>query len=93
MWAKLQALAVPAGAELAALEFDFAPSAYSSLGVSTVLIAGELSRPRPPYGPSVDQFRDALRLEGVMLLEGHDHLAHVTGPLDLAHAINVGIGN
>lgn len=56
MWAKLKALAVPAGAELAAIEeFDFAPSAYVSFGVPTVLIAGELSRRRPPYGPSVDR--------------------------------------
>ena len=80
-------------AEAAALEeFDFAPSAYSSLGVPTVLIAGEHSRRRPPYGPSVEQFRDALQLENVTLLEGHDHLAHVTGPLDLARAINASIG-
>ena len=93
VWAKLRTLAVPAGAELAALEeFDFAPSAYSSLGVPTVLIAGEHSRHRPPYGPSVEQFRDALQLENVTLLEGHDHLAHVTGPLDLARAINASIG-
>jgi hypothetical protein len=60
--------------------------------VPTVLIAGELSRHRPPYGPSGDQFRHALRVEGVTLLEGHDHLAHVTGPLELARAINDGIG-
>ncbi|MDP3894344.1 alpha/beta fold hydrolase [Nocardioides sp.] len=93
-WAKLRTLAVPAGAELAAIgEFDFAPTAYSSLGVPAVLIAGELSRHRPPYGPSVDHFRDALRIEDVTLLEGHDHLAHVTGPLDLARAINAAVGN
>lgn len=93
VWTKLRALAAPAGAELAAIEaFDFVPAAYSSLGVPTSLIAGELSRHRPPYGPSVDRFRDALRVEDVTVLEDHDHLAHVTGPLALAEAINAGIG-
>jgi pimeloyl-ACP methyl ester carboxylesterase len=94
VWAKLRTLAVPAGAELAAIEeFDFAPSAYSSLGVPTALIAGELSRHRAPYGPSVDQFRVALGVEDITLLQGHDHLAHVTGPLNLARAINASIGS
>lgn len=93
-WARLRELSVPAGPELTAIEeFEFAPSAYSSLGVPAVLIAGDLSRNRPPYGPSVEQFRDALRLEDVTLLHGHDHLAHVTGPIELARAINAGIGN
>jgi pimeloyl-ACP methyl ester carboxylesterase len=93
VWSKLRALSAPAGAELTAIEeFEFAPAAYSSLGVPTVLIAGELSRHRPPYGPCVDRFLRALRLEDVIVLEGHDHLAHVTGPLDLARAINDSIG-
>lgn len=93
-WANLRALAAPAGAELTAIEdFDLAPAAYSSWGVPTTLIAGELSRHRPPYGPSVDRYRDLLRLDDVTLLGGHDLLAHVTGPLELARAINASIGD
>jgi hypothetical protein len=93
VWSKLRSLSVPAGAELAAIEaFELPSGAYASLGLPVVLVAGELSRHRPPYGPSVDRFRDALRVDDVTLLQEHDHLAHVTGPLDLARAINASIG-
>lgn len=85
-WSKLLQLAAPAAAELQAINhFALTPGAWTT---STTLIAGELSRNRPPYGPSLDLFRHALRVEGVTLLAGQDHLAHVTAPRELAHAIN-----
>lgn len=94
VWTVLRALAIPSGAELAAIQaFDFRPSAYSDLGVPVTLIAGALSRHRPPYGPSVDRFKDALGLDDVVVLPGHDHLAHVTGPQDLARAVNAALGD
>jgi pimeloyl-ACP methyl ester carboxylesterase len=91
-WAKLCALAASSGQELAAVQaFDLDPSAYADLGVPTTLVAGELSRHRPPYGPCVDLFQQALGVDEVVVLPGHDHLAHVTGPVELAAAIQQGL--
>ena len=91
-WPKLMELAAPAGAELAAIDrFDL--SIPGSWSVPTTLIAGELSRHRAPYGPSVDVFREALGVGQVVILDGQDHLAHVTAPLDLARAIEGGLGD
>lgn len=58
-WPKLKELAVPSGAEFQAIDRSgvVAPRTWD---VPTTLIAGELSRHRPPYGPSIDGFRDAL---------------------------------
>lgn len=91
-WDRLRRLAVPAGQELAAIEaFGFEEHSYAGLGVPVTLVAGELSRHRPPYGPSVDRYRAALGVDDVTLLAGHDHLAHVTGPVELAWAIERGL--
>ena len=90
VWPKLRTLADPAGPELTAINrFDFvAPDTWPT---PTTLIAGELSRHRPPYGPSTETYRQALGLESVVILEGQDHLAHVTAPLELARAIEGGL--
>lgn len=88
VWPTLLELAEPAGAELTAIEaFPFDPATYAALAQPITLIAGELSRHRAPYGPSVDRFRHALALDEVVILDGQDHLAHVTAPLELANAI------
>lgn len=89
-WPKLMQLASPAGAELLAIN-QFAFIAPKTWTTPTTLIAGELSRNRPPYGPSVDIFLEALDVEEATILAGQDHLAHVTAPQELAHAINGGL--
>lgn len=85
-WAHLKELARPAGAELDAIN-SFTLAAPENWAIPTTLIAGELSRHRPPYGPSIDHFREALEVDDVVILQGQDHLAHVTAPHDLASAI------
>jgi pimeloyl-ACP methyl ester carboxylesterase len=89
-WPKLMQLTEPAGAELRAIN-QFALTVPQSWTTPTTLIAGELSRNRPPYGPSVDMFKETLDVESVTILTGQDHLAHVTAPQELAHAINEGL--
>ncbi|MET4097602.1 alpha/beta hydrolase [Arthrobacter sp. UYCu712] len=89
-WPKLMELAAPASAELLSIN-HFVFTAPGSWATPTTLIAGELSRNRPPYGPSVDMFLQALNVEGVTILADQDHLAHVTSPQDLAQAINEGL--
>ncbi|MEC5182496.1 pimeloyl-ACP methyl ester carboxylesterase, partial [Arthrobacter sp. CG_A4] len=89
-WPKLMELAAPASAELLAIN-QFVFTAPRSWATPTTLIAGELSRNRPPYGPSVDMFLQALNVEGVTILADQDHLAQVTSPQDLAQAINEGL--
>lgn len=89
-WKRLCELAEPAAAELHAIDlFDFtAPEAWE---VPTTLIAGELSRYRPPYGPSVDVYREALALDSVTILRGQDHIAHITAPIELAQVIHAAL--
>jgi pimeloyl-ACP methyl ester carboxylesterase len=87
-WGRLRELAAPSAAELGAINgFDLEPDAYRSLGIPVMLVAGELSRHRPPYGPSVEVFREALGLDDVVLLGDQDHLAHITAPEALAGVI------
>ncbi len=90
-WPKLMELAHPAGPELTAINrYEWVtPGSWLT---PTELIAGELSRHRPPYGPSTEIYRQALGIEKVAILEGQDHLAHVTAPLALAGAIESGLG-
>jgi pimeloyl-ACP methyl ester carboxylesterase len=91
-WAKLRDLAAPLADELSAVDdFAFEPDAYRAIDVPVTVIAGEHSRHRPPYGPGVDLFRHALDQHDVVLLDGHDHLAHITGPGALAAAIESGL--
>jgi pimeloyl-ACP methyl ester carboxylesterase len=89
-WPKLMQLTEPAGAELRAIN-QFVLTVPQSWTTPTTLIAGELSRNRPPYGPSVDMFKETLEVGSVRILAGQDHLAHVTAPQQLAHAINEGL--
>jgi pimeloyl-ACP methyl ester carboxylesterase len=89
-WPKLMQLTEPAGAELQAIN-QFVLTVPQAWITPTTLIAGELSRNRPPYGPSVDMFKETLDVESVQILAGQDHLAHVTAPEELAHAINEGL--
>lgn len=89
-WPHLMRLAETASAELLAVN-NFAFTAPKSWTIPTTIIAGEHSRNRPPYGPSVDTFMEALQLEDITILSNEDHLAHVTAPKDLAHAINHGL--
>lgn len=91
-WPKLLQLAVPAGAELLGIN-EFAFAASESWTIPTTIVAGERSRHRPPYGPSVDLFLHALHVSDVVILAGQDHLAHVTAPQELARAIDDGIGD
>lgn len=88
-WPKLMELAAPAGAELLAIN-QFMFTEPESWATPTTIIAGQLSRNRPPYGPGVDMFQQALHIDNVTILEDQDHLAHVTAPQDLARAINEG---
>ena len=88
-WPKLMQLAAPAGAELLAIN-QFTVTAPQSWTTPTTIIAGEHSRSRPPYGPSVDMFVEALQVKDVTILWDEDHLAHVTAPHALAQAINQG---
>lgn len=44
-----------------------------------------------PIGPSVDAVRDALAVADVEILAGHDHLAHLTAPDELAHVVATGL--
>lgn len=89
-WPKLMQLTEPAGAELQAIS-QFILTVPQSWTTPTTLIAGELSRNRPPYGPSVDMFMETLDVDSVTILAGQDHLAHVTAPQELARAINEGL--
>jgi pimeloyl-ACP methyl ester carboxylesterase len=92
-WRKLCDLAAPLAEELTAIDnFAFDPTAYRKLDVPTTLIAGQLSTQRAPYGPSIDLFKQALDLDDVIVLPEQDHLAHVTAPEQLAHAIESGLG-
>ena len=91
VWPKLLQLAAPAGAELVAIN-DFAFTTWEPWTTPTTIIAGEHSRNRPPYGPSVDLFIDALHVTEITILADQDHLAHVTAPQELARAIEDGIG-
>ena len=91
-WPKLMQLAAPASAELSAIN-SFTFAAPQSWTTPTTIIAGEHSRNRPPYGPSVDVFVEALQIRDVSILRGEDHLAHVTAPNALAQAINKGLDN
>src|SRR5690606_18901464 len=63
------------------------PAGYRSLGVPVALVAGELSRHRPPYGGALERVRATLGVDDVTLLPGQDHLAHVTGPDLLARTL------
>ena len=89
-WSKLMQLTEPAAAELQAIN-QFVLTVPQAWATPTTLIAGELSRNRPPYGPSVDKFMETLDVDRVTILPGQDHLAHVTAPQELAHAINEGL--
>ncbi|MDQ0635056.1 pimeloyl-ACP methyl ester carboxylesterase [Arthrobacter pascens] len=89
-WPKLMQLTEPAAAELQAIN-QFVLTVPPAWTTPTTLIAGELSRNRPPYGPSVDKFMETLDVGRVTILAGQDHLAHVTAPQELAHAINEGL--
>lgn len=89
-WKRLCELAEPAAAELRAIDhFDFTAPELSN--VPTTMIAGELSRHRPPYGPNVDAYLDALAFDSVEILDGEDHIAHVTAPVELAHVIETAV--
>jgi pimeloyl-ACP methyl ester carboxylesterase len=91
-WSKLCELARPSGAELAAINaFGAVTRDYSTLNIPVTLIAGQLSRFRAPYGPSVKFFQEALGVGDVVTLTDQDHLAHVTAPAQLAHAIERGL--
>lgn len=91
-WPKLMQLAAPAGAELLAInQFTFAtPQSWTT---PATILAGEHSRNRPPYGPCVNLFVEALQVKDVTILEGEDHLAHVTAPGVLAQAITQGLAD
>ncbi|WP_457963829.1 alpha/beta hydrolase [Arthrobacter sp. D1-29] len=89
-WPKLMQLTEPAAVELHAIN-HFVLTVPQSWSTPTTLIAGELSRNRPPYGPSVDLFMETLDVGSVTILAGQDHLAHVTAPQELADAINGGL--
>lgn len=80
-WPKLLHLAAPTGAELRAIN-TFTFTAPGSWTIPTTIIAGEHSRNRPPYGPSVDLFAKALQVTDVTILADQDHLGHVTAPQD-----------
>ena len=87
-WPRLRELAVPSAEELGAIErFPLDPAGYRSLGVPVALLAGELSRHRPPYGGALERVRATLGVDDVALLPGQDHLAHVTAPDLLARTL------
>ncbi len=88
-WPKLMQLSEPAGIELQAIN-EAVFSVPQPWTTPTALIAGELSRNRPPYGPSMDRFMKVLDVQSVTILPGQDHLAHVTAAQELADAINEG---
>ena len=89
-WPKLMQLTEPAAAELQAIN-QFVLTVPQAWTTPTTFIAGELSRNRPPYGPSVDKFMETLDVDRVTIVPGQDHLAHVTAPQELSHAINEGL--
>lgn len=80
-WHRLTELAVPAASEIR--QINAHRLREGGLPVPVALIAGELSRYRAPYGPSVDRYASVMGVEP-FVLAGHDHLAHLTGPSDLA---------
>lgn len=80
-WQRLTELAVPAASEIR--QINAHRLREGGLPVPVALIAGELSRYRAPYGPSVDRYASVMGVEP-FVLAGHDHLAHLTGPSDLA---------
>lgn len=87
-WPRLRELAVPSAEELGAIErFPLDPAGYRSLGVPVALLAGELSRHRPPYGGALERVRATLGVHDVALLPGQDHVAHVTAPDLLARTL------
>lgn len=87
-WPRLRELAVPSAEELGAIErFPLDPAGYRSLGVPVALLAGELSRHRPPYGGALERVRATLGVDDVALLPGQDHVAHVTAPDLLARTL------
>lgn len=83
-WVALLELAGPAAAELEAIHGFEPPWAdYARFDVPVTLVAGEHTVHRSPYGDSVAAFQRALGVD-VVVLEGQDHIAHVTAPELLA---------
>lgn len=88
-WSSLRELARPIAAELNAVErFDPDLRRWADLDVPITLIAGSLSVHRSPYGDALDVYRATFPAAPVRILEGADHLAHVTAPSELAALIN-----
>ncbi len=87
-WPRLRELAAPAAAELHAIA-SFEPKGFPD-GIAPVvaLLAGETTRHRAPYGPAMDTVARTLGIQQETILTGQDHLAHLTGPHDLAAAID-----
>lgn len=87
-WAALRELARPAAAELEAINaFDPPWERYARLDVPVEILGGEHSAYRTPYGQPLGDFRSAFGTGEPILLEGQDHIAHVTAPDLLAETI------
>ncbi len=87
-WATLRHLAAPLHAELSALNAAPLPPRLAQQAGRLDLVIGTESIGVAPYGPAFEDVRTRLGAHEVHELPGHGHLAHVTGPADLARLVD-----
>lgn len=87
-WATLCRLARPLYAELRALNAAPLPPRLAERAERLDLVIGADSVGAAPYGPAFEDVRTRLGPHEVHELPGHGHLAHVTGPADLARLVD-----
>ncbi|WP_418062967.1 alpha/beta fold hydrolase [Pimelobacter simplex] len=87
-WAVLRRLSRPLYAELRALNTARLPERLAVRAGRVDLVVGAESTGRAPYGTALERVRARLGEHRVTELAGHGHLAHVTGPGDLARLVD-----
>jgi pimeloyl-ACP methyl ester carboxylesterase len=87
-WEELRRLARPLYTELRALNAAPLPARLAGAAGRIDLVVGSESVGRAPYGTALEAVRRSLPPHEVHTLPGHGHLAHVTGPADLARLVD-----